>query len=264
MELVTGYRLSRYRWMGPLAVGVAFFGTIAALISAAFLWYGPPADYGALPYVLVLGPGVSMALGGLLLLTRNLLRSRILPNRHFPAPPRIPPGVPPALLLDEATETFHLASGDEIPFPSECEWFDFQIGRHRLPVCCSQCLQEASPESVWTHPVTVAVQFLVPRCDECQRKSKREYLLTWPFAFAVSAGAGIGLLLMFPFDESIFWILAVCHVMLSLGCAAFYASARSAPVRLKIVDRSRGILRLRFRIPGYRPETVWTTPEQEQ
>ena len=257
-ELVTGYRLSRYRWAGPLAIGIAFFGTIASLISAAFVWYGPPADHGALPYILIGGPGISIAIASLLVLTRNLLRSRILPNRNYPAEPRIPPGVPSALLLDEATETFHPVAGNDVPASSDREWFDYQIGRHRLPNCCSQCLGEAASESVWTHPITVAVQLSLPRCGACRRKSKGEYLIAWPLAFLVSAGAGLGLLLMIGLDEMIFWILGGCHILLSFGCAAYYASVQSGPVRLKIVDRSRGVLKLRFRHPGYRPETVWT------
>jgi hypothetical protein len=259
-ELVAGYRLSRYRWVVPLAVGIAFWGTVASLMSAAFLWYGPPADHAALPYVLIGGPGTFMAIAGLLVLGRNLLRSRILPNRNFPAAPRIPAGVPPALLLDEATETFHPVARAGVSLPSECAWFEFQIGRHRLPSCCAQCLGEASDACVWTHPITVAVQLSVPRCSVCRRKSKGEYLLAWPFAFVLSTTAGLGFLLLLRLDELIFWILGGCHVLLSLGVAAYYASVRSAPVRLRIADRSRGILKLRFRHPDYRPETVWTEP----
>lgn len=257
-ELVSGYRLSRYRWVAPLALGIAFFGTVASLISAAFLWYGPPADRGALPYVLVGGPGISIALAGVMILIRNLLRSRILPNRNYPAAPHLPPGVPPALLLDEATKTFHPAVHDDASLPGECAWFDFQIGRHRLPNRCSQCLGEASSASTWTHPIAVAVELSVPRCADCKRKSKGESLMTWLVTFVTVAGAGLGVLLLFRLDELIFWILGGCHLLLSLACAAYCASVRSAPVRLKIVDSSRGVLRLRFRHPDYRPETVLT------
>lgn len=119
-------------------------------------------------------------------------------------------------------------------------------------------MNEASDEHVWKHPVTVAVELSLPRCAECRRKSGKEYLLAWIVSLAVSLGTGIGALLMTGLDDEFFWILAVCHVLVSLGIAAFYASARSAPARLRIVDQSRGIVRLRFRNPAYRPESVWT------
>lgn len=259
-ELVEGYRRSRYRWAVPLAAGIAFCGTVAALISAAFLWNGLAADRGALPYVLIGGPGISIAIGAVIVLIRNLLRSRIRPNHAFPAPPKVPPGVPPALLLDEATQTLHPVEGEAASASGECEWYDFQIGRHQLPPCCCQCMNEAADEHVWKHPVTVAVELTLPRCADCRRKSAREYLLAWLVGFAVCSAIGIGLLLALVSDVDFFWILAVCHVLVSLGVATFIASMRSAPASLKIVDRSRGILRLRFGNPEYRPESAWTDP----
>jgi hypothetical protein len=257
-ELVEGYREGRYRWAAPLAAGVAFFGTVAALISAAYLWFGPAVDRVALPYVLIGGPGISVSIGVAIVLVRNFLRSRIRPNRDFPDPPRVPAGVPPALLLDEATQTLKPVERDVVSASDECGWHDFQIGRHQLPQSCCQCMNEASDEHVWKHPVTVAVELSLPRCAECRRKSGKEYLLAWIVSLAVSLGTGIGALLMTGLDDEFFWILAVCHVLVSLGIAAFYASARSAPARLRIVDQSRGIVRLRFRNPAYRPESVWT------
>ncbi len=257
-ELVEGYRQGRYRWAAPLAAGIAFFGTVAALISAAYLWFGPAVDLGALPYVLIGGPGISVAIGVAIVLVRNFLRSRIRPNRNFPAPPKVSPGVPPALLLDEATQTLKPVDQDVASNLGECEWHDFQIGRHQLPQCCCQCMNEASEEHVWKRPVTVAVELELPRCGECRGKSRSEYLRAWVVGVAVSLGIGIGALLMSGLEDDFFWILAVCHVLVSLGIAAFYASARSAPARLRIVDHSRGILQLRFRNAAYRPETVWT------
>lgn len=256
--LVEGYRLSRYRWALPLGAGIAFFGTVAALIAVSFLQLGPPADRGAVPYVLIIGPAVSVVIGGLIVLVRNFLRSRIQPNHSFPAPPKLPAGVPPALLVHEATQTLHPVVCHEVSATGECEWFDFQIGRHRLPKCCSHCLNEASDKHVWTHPITVAVQLSVPRCADCKRRSRGVYLRAWCLAFPVSLAIGIGLLLIARLNDDFFWILAGCWVLICLAAAAFYASARSAPVSLRIVDRSRGILRLKFRNPGYRPETIWT------
>ncbi len=256
-ELVAGYRLSQYHWMLPLAVSIAFCGIVASLISAAFIWSGPPVDHKALPYVLIGGPGISLVAGLLIVLVRTGLRAGIRPNRNFPARPVIPRGTPAALLLDEATETFHKVEEEDASPPGECQWFDFQIGRHRLRNCCSQCLGTASDDALWTFPVTVAVQLSVPRCVTCRKRSRGEYLLAWLFAFVVSSGTGIGLLLLLPIDELIFWILAGCHGLLSLGVAAYYGTVQSAPARVRVVDRSRGILRLRFRNPEYRPESVW-------
>jgi hypothetical protein len=50
-ELVLGYRRGQYRRVGMFALGVASLGTIGSLICAWFVFSGPPADQGALPYL---------------------------------------------------------------------------------------------------------------------------------------------------------------------------------------------------------------------
>lgn len=258
-ELVTGYRRSRLRWVLPLAVGIGGFGTVACLIAAAYVWYGPEADRFALPWILIGGPLISVSTGVLLVLLRNGLRRLIRPNRHFPARPRVPPGSPPALLLDESTETLRPVTPADAAESErgESRWYDFQFGRHSLPACCSGCLGEPNEKSAWAHPVTTAVELKVPLCATCRRSSKGVCLKAWLASFTVCVGVGATIIWTVAEDDLVRTIFTVTLVLLSLGFAAWFASMKSAPVDVKVVDQSRGILRLRFGHPDYRPNSTF-------
>ncbi len=108
-ELVQGYRRGRYRGLNKLALLVGIIGTACGLICAWFVSIGPPADRGAVPYVLFGGPAVFVLLTIAVILLRNALRWLIRPNRHFPRAPKLPPNTPPALMLDSATGQLRLA-----------------------------------------------------------------------------------------------------------------------------------------------------------
>ena len=91
-----GYRRGRYRGATKLAVGLGVVGILASLAGAWFVSLGPAADRGALPYFLIGGPAVSIALAAAVLLVRYLLRRasgrtgtiRNLPGSPKAAPPR--------------------------------------------------------------------------------------------------------------------------------------------------------------------------------
>ncbi len=261
-ELVSGYRQSRYRAVLPLAFFIAVAGLAASFMSALFVWNGPQVDHWLLPWFLAGGTSISLAIFGLLQLVRNIARSRIRPNREFPATPRVPAGTPPALLLDEPTERLVPADPDGKGSTGECEWFEVQIGRHQLPDVCCECLGTPTEGAVFKHILGPGVTLQLPRCRQCARSATRRYMGLWFAGFLVPALIGIGLLIAVVHDDLILWILAVCHGLLSLGVAAWYASSRSAPARISVADLSRGIVRLRFRNPEYRPQTVWSDGEQ--
>jgi hypothetical protein len=102
-ELVQGYRRGRYRGLSGAALLFGILGTASALICGWYVSIGPPADRGAVPYIVVGGPVVVISFACALLVLRSLLRRLIQPNRRFPQPPKLPRGSPPALVLDNAT-----------------------------------------------------------------------------------------------------------------------------------------------------------------
>ena len=84
-ELVHGYRLGRFRWVGILALGVGMIGTVSSLMGAWFMSIGPAADRAAVPYLLFGGPLVFVSLGVAMILLRVATWSN-------PTEPGFPPG----------------------------------------------------------------------------------------------------------------------------------------------------------------------------
>ncbi len=102
-DSVARYRLGRYRGWTMFAVWTAILGTILTLIVAWCLSMGPATDRGSVPYWLIGGPTVSLALAALIVLCRVWLRKRIEPNRDYPLPPTLPPGGATPLFMDQST-----------------------------------------------------------------------------------------------------------------------------------------------------------------
>ncbi|MCX7424530.1 MAG: hypothetical protein NTW96_02680 [Planctomycetia bacterium] len=261
-ELVHGYRLGRFRWVGILALGVGMIGTVSSLMGAWFISIGPAADRAAVPYLLFGGPLVFVSLGVAMILLRAWLRGRIQPNRDFPLAPRLPPGSPPALVMDEESGELKTARRRDAVQRGRSEWYDFQLGRDQLPCVCCDCLNSATPGHAYRRFVTAAIELEVPRCADCACRSKRTARCVWSIAAAVSLLVGGGVLLAMPLDSTGFWLLFGMWTLVSLAIASYAASSMTVPVEVRMVDRSRGILNLRFRNPEYHPSHVRSTEIQ--
>jgi hypothetical protein len=251
-DLVSGYRRGRYRGWGRFAAGLGIFGIAVSLVAAWFLSNGPAADRSALPYVLVGGPAASVSLSALLLLLRSWLSRRIRPNANHPFPPKLPGGCPPPLIKDPATGELVAAPpppGQDTPAD---DWVDFQVGRDALPVACSGCLSLPSPPSAYRRPLFPAVELVVPRCAPCERRRKRTMWKVALIIFGATMAVMLAVLFALKPDEIVFWLCVaglgsvVALVGISIG------DRLTSPVRVEFVDKSRGIIRLRFRNDDYR------------
>lgn len=250
-ELVRGYRLGRYRRLGMFALGVGFFGTMASLICVWPISIGPPADRGVLPYFLFGGPGFFLSLAVGMILFRNWMRNRIRPNRDFPLAPNVPVGSPPALLVDASSGELRVAKPNQSEVGFTADWIDFQIGRNQLPVLCCHCLQPASAESAYKLPIQGSINIEVPRCAACARRSRRAFWRIWLFVVAFGLLIGAASVALSGLDSVEFRIVLAGSLPMLCALAAFTASAITSPVRLVVADRSRGIMRLRFRTANY-------------
>jgi hypothetical protein len=250
-DLVQGYRRGRYRRWGKLAAGIAFFGTIGSLVGAWFISIGPAADRGALPYVLLGGPAVAAALAVVLISVRSRLRSRIRPNENFPLAPRVPPGSPTALIFDESAGQLRSVERTDPRFSPAEEWIEFQIGRQQFPPVCCVCLEPATAGHDYRRIVAPALALEVPRCAACAKRSNRSSRRIWCGVFAAAVLTGASVLLAIRTEPVFFWILLGTWTLIAAAVAAFTASAMTSPVAVKFADRSRGVLRLRFRNPQY-------------
>jgi hypothetical protein len=255
-DMVSRYRLGRYRRWTMYAVWIALLGTILPLIVAWFLSIGPAADRGSVPYWMIGGPAASVGLAALLLLSRIWLRKRIQPNRDYPLPPTLPPGGPTPLFMDQTTGQLVDARPPLTPLHATGAWIDFQIGGHQLPAECCACLGPPDARSARRLSVFRAAVVVVPLCSRCAREWKvRMWLIGLAILGTVLALAFLVLRLA-AHDELAFRIMfvLVCGVApLLCGLAAYRLTA---PVLVKGVDFSRALVRLRFRSEDYRNRVV--------
>ncbi len=250
-ELVEGFRRGRFRHWGEVAVGAAIFGIAISLIIAWFIHLGPAVDRGSLPYFLICGPLIIVALAGSIVGLRWWLRRRIQPNRDYPLPPKLPQGTPPPLILDHATGDLVPASTVAEGHRSKKNEIQMQLGRHGLPMICCVCLQSAHSDHAFEVSVLPGVQLQIPRCTVCATRAKRR---KWQLGLTVTAASlavMTGLLFALRLEQEEFWILLVVSTLIASAIGAFVGHLTSSPATVKVIDASRGIFRIRFRNPEF-------------
>jgi hypothetical protein len=250
-DLIRGYRLGRLRQVGTWAIGIAIVGSASSLIAAWFTSTGGARDRELLPYFLYAGPAAFIAIGVLLLLFRAIARRRIQPNADFPLAPRVPPGTPPALVFDAETGEFRVAAPSQQVTTLIDEWREFQLGRDALPYVCCGCLKSVEPGCEHRHTVTNAITLEIPRCAECAGSTRRKFWLVWSVVAAVALAAEGAVLFAMHLESPEFWIVLVTCASILFLLAAWAAAVMTAPVKVRIVDSSRGVLRLKFRNREY-------------
>lgn len=235
-DLIAGYRKGRYRGWVRFAVSVAILGSYFSIFSPRFR---------------LIGPVLSAVLAGLIVLIRNLLRNMINPNRDHPLPPKVPRGSPPALIVNNDTGQLEPATRSCVFDEEVSDWIDFQIGRNTLPMRCSECLHPAAPWTPYQRTVLPAVTLAVPFCAPCGRRWKWR---KWRIA-AITFGSVLALwfpmLVVTNFHAGAFLTLCAGWAPLAFLIAVAVTYPLSRPVRVKVVDKSRGALRLRFRNRKY-------------
>jgi hypothetical protein len=244
-ELVEGFRRGRYRSFVAAAAIVGICGTLFSLVIVWFLSIGPAPDRGAVRYVLIGGPLISISMSVGIVLLRLWLRSRIQPNCDFPFAPKVPPGTPPALVKDERG-TLVRAVLQQPATAVAGDSCDFQIGRHQLPLVCCGCLRPTTTEYGYQTPTLI-----VPRCRDCARVSNWAFWCIFGIVAACGSILGCASLVPLKLESAEYWIFSFCSLAVSLCFAAFIAWKATTPVTISGGDGSRGVVRLRFRSSEY-------------
>ncbi|NLX96479.1 MAG: hypothetical protein GXY83_09915, partial [Rhodopirellula sp.] len=250
-DMVRGYRRSQYPRMGALAAAVALIGIAGCLIAAWFVSLGPAADRGLLPYLLFAGPIMFLTLAVATILLRNWMRGRIDPNANYPAPPRLPPGSPPPLVIDEDSGVLRPPMRDLTSLRAVPEWLDMQIGRHEIPLVCCDCLGVGALEHAHTTPVTRAFAVTIPRCEACRRSSRRKSRRIWAMTMILGLPVGYAFAALLPLQAAELWILIGGAALALMALASHAACIATLPVTVANGDSSRGVVRLRFRNLAY-------------
>jgi hypothetical protein len=246
-ELVAAFRRGSYRRLGDTAGLIAAAGGVIGVVLGVTFGVNAP---GALIYVLIL-PAVLLLAGGGLLLLRNWLRSRIRPNRDYPLAPKLPPGSPPALLKDPTSGRLVPARQEHPPLDASQDWCDFQVGRQSWPLLCCDCLQPTTLDRGHRMLVTKTLRLTIPRCADCAQSTQRRYRrLLWNGATAaVLLTAAIVIPLNLDWLE--FGLASGALLIVSLAVVVLVARKMTAPAKIAGGDRSRGVVRLRFRNGEY-------------
>jgi hypothetical protein len=156
--------------------------------------------------------------------------------------PKLPPGSPPALLLDEASG--QLTPAEPIFLGG---WLDFQVGRHHLPNLCCHCLQPPAPQHAYNLPLDGALKFEIPRCAACAQKYYRKSWRIWFLTVILGLLGGVPILALMNL-QSFFWLVFGASFLILCAVASIFALEK---VPGKVIDYSRGIVRLKFTNPEY-------------
>jgi hypothetical protein len=246
-ELIAGFRRGSYYKLGYAARLIAVIGVVIGVVTEAILAILEPR---LLVYFLVVPASVFLLSGGVLVL-QSWLRGRIRPNEHHPLPPKVPPGSPPALVKDEGSGQLVLAKPPQPSVDASQDWCDFQIGRHSWPLLCCGCLQPTTLDLGHRMNVTKTLRLTIPRCADCAHSAQQRYRrLLWN-AVTVGVLATAAVVLPFNLDWLEFGLVSGGLLIVSLVVSVVVARKMAAPAKIAGGDRSRGVVRLRFRNADY-------------
>ena len=265
-DLVDRYRRRLYRGaplLIGLLIGVGFAGSL-------LLGVGLAESFGydsRLPGLVTAGwLALFLSSPVWVLLLRGVLRRRAAdPNASFPAPPRLPPGTPPALIQPRNA---HTGKARLVPVLREepaaqtgggdaGEWAVYRPGQVRFPNLCCVCLKPG--RTTWAAPFKVNddSDFDAPLCHGCDSDLRRRWWTLAPLAVAGAAAIAMSLWLLAyalipAMDSPGRWGLsAIVMLFASLFGVAIVPSMLCRPYRLKVVDSDRGIVSFRAKNAGY-------------
>lgn len=260
-DLVSRYRIARFQGLGALAICLAVGGIAGTLIWALMLYINHPAERVAVPYVIVWGAFASVISSLAVFVLRIWLWHRIQPNRFYPHAPDLPAGTPPPLILNEREELV-IALPDAVPneLRLDASSMEFQIGRHAFPNVCCICMDHADPKSAFSIEPILGISLPIPICTGCARSALLTKLLRGAgAAIDVFAVISMVLLVVGAKDPEAFFILGG----VSVGLGWFIGEMSFHPIRAKVIDASRGTLRLFFPNPAFRSQVYEVEPIQE-
>lgn len=262
IDLIEGYRKTRYRFFDSIAIFIVLVGSAIFLITSWFLSIGPAVDRWLVPYCLIGGPLVSFGVGMLLILLRDWLRGLIQPYRDFQRTGKLPIGTPPALIWNPTTNKFQLADQTCARIQPVEDWVEFWIGRDSLPKVCCGCLGPSTKGCEIPCKLTQALALQIPFCSDCKKKSDLQMIKIGFISLALGYLAQATVMSVFPVqlqDPWLIWMLvAVTIPFISLTIASNWVKQVSA----RRVDTDRAITRLRFRNRDYQQAVILSQKSQ--
>ncbi|MCA9060992.1 MAG: hypothetical protein KDA85_20915, partial [Planctomycetaceae bacterium] len=243
-SLVQLYRSSRYPRILTTAWKIMIIGSVSCLIAAWYFRNSAAADRWLYHAALWGGPVASIAVGLMLLGTRRLLQSRIIPNLHYPALPELPPGTPPALIWNPTTQSLEVACG-QIPEHHPL-WHDYQVGRHTFRPQCVVCSAQCSADAHIVETVSKGIQLPIPVCATCLSRRTRLFRGWFTGLMALSCIGGLVPLWTTELPVVSKAIVSIPVTAVSWWLGSKVANILTRIVRIKTLDASRALFRMKF------------------
>lgn len=252
-ELIAAFRKWRYRGWTNVAIVIAVGGSAIAIALALVLLTDQKPD--PTTAARILGAGLSASFGGAIGLIAfcDWMRGRIQPNANHPGPPILPPCTPPALTKDSNNGKLEPAPRRESAGDAVDRWVAYRVGQ-TLPGVCCRCLNAS--QTVLPLQLFTDIQLRIPLCAVCLKERNRT-IIRYTAAIYLGALAAIAVALWLggALKDPEWWILVYASVVLPL-LAYVVAKRMTKPVGIRIADRSRGVVWLRFRNDDYRKRLI--------
>jgi len=250
-QLLKAYRECRYPsiwWRNMAIIGIVFVPYILWQI-----WPLPNPSDDASFFMLCL---VAVYCGLVLLTTVGTywLRSRIRPNKNYPYPSPLPPGTPNAMVLNTAQDSLEIAKPKYPLTEWGQSWVDVsQVAPDFPPLCCN-CLDPVGGPWANQAKKSPSSHVAIPYCNRCERALFRKKSIVGGYtALGLTLFATITFFIL-DVDPFNFWLVTVIGVAVALYGVLTIIAYLHSPVRVRIVDRSRGIARCWFRNADYRKQ----------
>jgi len=253
-QMVANLRKGKYRWISKLAALAILAGGITT--SCAIILAQHEQDGFRWTQTMVTGMA-ALSIGVALLVMRWVLAGQYNPNEAFPRLPKRIPGTPQALLAagpPDIEGNIPLRPAADHEFVIEAGWIEWRLLIDQFaPVCC-RCLGVA--EYHFQTPLASGSNLPVPLCSRCGRR----IVLKWWICALLSAAAGFGFAYVAASSrfmpghsdgtgKQIFTVFV--GLILAIAAVAVFPPRLVRPYRMKILDRRRHVVRMKFAHSGY-------------
>lgn len=247
-DMAACIRAKLYRPIQTAGLWIAGSGLLgAALFTAIQIVWNESVTYGIVSAV------ISLAIGVAGILLRRVLASNVDLKDPAGRAARYIEGAPPALLPAGAPDADGNIAYEPAPrrrtSGQPAAWIAYPLLRVPLPDYCCECL---APTTETWKPTFNSCNVPIPLCEPCRTSLKRRYrifeLLSIAFALTFTpAVAAVVARLQIAKP----WAVAAGAVLFIAIAAAACSERFLRPHRIKRLDASRGLYRLRFRNGDY-------------
>jgi hypothetical protein len=246
-DLVTRFRMARTAGWAALTSLVVRAGAVLTLLATLIGYFSAGLSWGLILYIIVPGILGTAMIATMMMAMQKWIERGIQPNRGGPDGPSLPFGTPSALVRNELGQL--VPSIPDSQLQVECKTVALQLGRQLLDGgrCCL-CMDDASPMSSVTIQPIAGFEFHMGLCWGCGLRHSL-------FSGAKWVGAGLFVFAAMTLLANQLGIreegIIVVNLLFSLAVSLIVWLYVRYPISVKLMDATRGVLRLKYRNPEF-------------